>query len=664
MPAAQPVGVTIKQVAANLDGQGEHCVIDAATFTALGFGADPLTHDFTRPGSRPQIRVVSDDNPNRYALYTVAELASATNPVVEMGPLALERLFGNVIPTNLQAKVDADMQLWVGATNKPGFAENCPSDTGAFLAAIAPHGGKIEEWTDEQVGEVANNSQLANRGIRAWSCEGAGNATIGAKKRWHITSNDVSELSFPCLKDLIGIPFTHAVSFHGFEHMNPNHAVVYVGGGANGKGALKQLMVKEIQKVSQQNLMVTDKPPSKYAGDEEDNIVNRLARGNGIQIEQSVPARTAWHAQIAQAVASVYESLPDVYVRDNVNDTGAPHNGPLSLSPDVIVKQAPVNAQGLYGKGSGTENDVTLSDEVEQGQEHYLYVRVMNRGKEEAQQVTAEVFWSEVATLVTPNMWNFIGRATNFNVKSGDTTVAGPIKFSPPAAGHYCFVALIGNELDPVPDHTAIQDWDEFTAFVRYRNNATWRNFNVVNLKPDMPPPPGLPKGFVELRFLAPGAPDRDRPMRLELGGELPGGAELLLDVPLEMLGWMERRPEISEVDEERRTARLRIDLHRGQELGEVEFRARSRSELRLLARIPDEFWKDEHELFARQLYDDVEVGRVTWRLTARDRDAESGLPRWRRDWRQRWPLLGTCAIGLIAAIGLWLRRKRPGWYS
>ena len=49
-------------------------------------------------------------------------------------------------------------------------------------------------------------------------------------------------------------------------------------------------------------------PDDVFGGDDPDNIVNRLTVGgaNGIQIEQSLGARTEHWADIAEAVASVY----------------------------------------------------------------------------------------------------------------------------------------------------------------------------------------------------------------------------------------------------------------------------------------------------------------------------------------------------------------------
>ena len=47
---------------------------------------------------------------------------------------------------------------------------------------------------------------------------------------------------------------------------------------------------------------------------------------------------------------------PDVYIRDSISDTGEPHTGSISASPDVILRPATVaNPQAAYGNGSGTE---------------------------------------------------------------------------------------------------------------------------------------------------------------------------------------------------------------------------------------------------------------------------------------------------------------------
>jgi hypothetical protein len=47
----------------------------------------------------------------------------------------------------------------------------------------------------------------------------------------------------------------------------------------------------------------------------------------------------------------------------------------------------------------------------------------------------------------------------------------------------------------------------------------------------------------------------------------------------------------------------------------EIAFPAKARIPLRLLVKIPEAMRQHEFELFARQVYEGEEVGRITWRL-------------------------------------------------
>src|SRR6185295_17178733 len=98
-------------------------------------------------------------------------------------------------------------------------------------------------------------------------------------------------------------------------------------------------------------------------------------------------------------------------LRDFVGDTGQPNAGVGgSTSPDVIVMNATVaDPQAAFGAGSGTENSDALSDPVRAGTDNFVYVRLLNRGGGAAVNVTATVYWSPAATLITPSMWTRIG---------------------------------------------------------------------------------------------------------------------------------------------------------------------------------------------------------------------------------------------------------------
>ena len=55
--------------------------------------------------------------------------------------------------------------------------------------------------------------------------------------RWHITSTDIHEASFPHLNSVISRGFTHAVAFHGFNDPEVR-ADILIGGAAS--ASLKQ----------------------------------------------------------------------------------------------------------------------------------------------------------------------------------------------------------------------------------------------------------------------------------------------------------------------------------------------------------------------------------------------------------------------------------------
>src|SRR4029450_9658906 len=212
-------------------------------------------------------------------------------------------------------------------------------------------------------------------------------------------------------------------------------------------------------------------------------------------------------------------------LRDFVGDTGEPHSGPISASPDIILRPSVVaNPQAAFGAGSGTENDATLGFTAEAGQDNFLYVRVLNQGGTAAVNATATVYWSPVATLVTPDLWTLVGSAVLPSVPTGEVLTVAPGITWPsaaiPAPGHYCFVGLVGHPDDPAPSPGDLLNWTNFTNFIRNNNNITWRNFNVEDNDPW--PDPSVPRGFQALRFLAPGAPDIARPMQLEFLPRLP----------------------------------------------------------------------------------------------------------------------------------------------
>ena len=272
----------------------EHCSLDPDRLASIGLVC----------GS--QIRVVR--NAEELALYTISETRQeTTDSTVRMGSDARQRLrapdeFDATIDTQVPHPTLSDYE----AETRSEFVERLDDDGAQQgLVALAPHGGSIERHTDSQAERVG--SLLGRHCASVWRCRGFKTGG-GALERWHITSSDISDASFPLLKTIAARGFCHAVAFHGFTK-----AGVLVGGAA--PAALKEAIVDALTKaLAHAGIEVRlARPSDNLDGDSPSNIVNRLTAGgaNGVQIEQSLEARTGCWQTIADAVASVYrDALP------------------------------------------------------------------------------------------------------------------------------------------------------------------------------------------------------------------------------------------------------------------------------------------------------------------------------------------------------------------
>ena len=178
------------------------------------------------------------------------------------------------------------------------------------------------------------------------------------------------------------------------------------------------------------------------------------------------------------------QCVADVYLRDNLQDTGAEPlaSGGISASPDINhFRNELAYPQGVLGTLAARGQD-TLFEPVEIGQPNYIYLRLQNRGRTAAA-VDVKVYYSLPSTLPTPSGWHLIGSLTTPSIVPLDFQVVGPIVWNnTPQMGHYCFVAVLGNAGDPMPDFSSIDTIDEFYDFVRAHNNVTWKNFDVYNM--------------------------------------------------------------------------------------------------------------------------------------------------------------------------------------
>lgn len=280
--------MTVEQTAASPHpAQHERCAVDATLLAELG------------AVSGQQARIILGE---AVALFTLIESPlRAAADVVGLTRDGMQRLHHSgrgaaVIDLQVvRSDLGADE-----ARHRSEFVELLLEATVQHdLIALAPHGGAVEKYTDLQAEYLSR--AIGHDRASAWTCRGW-HAGGGAFRKWHITSNDISEHSFPLLRTIMQRRFRHALAFHGYRGDE-----VLIGGGADHR------LKTEVQHavtgaLTGSGIRVRAIPPgAQYGGDDPANLVNRITIANsGIQLEQSRKARQHYGIAIAAAVAEVY----------------------------------------------------------------------------------------------------------------------------------------------------------------------------------------------------------------------------------------------------------------------------------------------------------------------------------------------------------------------
>ena len=258
----------------DIDDAGEQVTFGAQSFAALGV---PVPTDFGAPGSRRQILIDVGDGA---VMFTVAAVNGA-EPDVQMGAAALTRLL-------LETPPAASAHVTTNVLSSGELVETTMLRPGAEVAVVAPHGGFIERATDTQARRVSTDERLL---ASVWICRGrAGDAF----RRWHITSDDVSEQSFPGLQALLAIRHDYAVSFHGFDAHDGLDVIV----GGRVDHTIKERVQQQLEPRLSSLLgrpaavLLATSTSDPFPGLALDNVVNRLAQSGGLQIEQAAVVRS------------------------------------------------------------------------------------------------------------------------------------------------------------------------------------------------------------------------------------------------------------------------------------------------------------------------------------------------------------------------------------
>jgi phage replication-related protein YjqB (UPF0714/DUF867 family) len=260
---------------ADLDDVGERVAFGRPSFAALDL---PVPADFDTAGSRRQVLIDVGDGA---VMYSVAGI-DGERAVVQLGSAARGRL-------HLESAPPAPAQVSVDVLSSGGLVETTMLRPHADVAVVAPHGGFIEHRTDGQAVRVVGDERLRTD---VWLCRArAGDAF----RRWHITSEDLSEQSFPGLKALLASRYHHALSFHGFDVRDGWDVVV----GGRVDCAVKEQVRKRLEPALSLLLgrpaavLVATSTDDPFPGLAPDNIVNRLAPSGGLQIEQAAVVRSS-----------------------------------------------------------------------------------------------------------------------------------------------------------------------------------------------------------------------------------------------------------------------------------------------------------------------------------------------------------------------------------
>lgn len=323
------------------------------------------------------------------------------------------------------------------------------------------------------------------------------------------------------------------------------------------------------------------------------------------------------------------KTLPDLYIRDNVLDTGDPHAGLLSRSPDIILKNAalPVGTtpDAAFGEGSGTEDDDALSDVPVAGAKAWVYVRVANRGLSDVTGAKVTVWYAAAGTFLHPGSWVKIG-SVPIDVPQGDTlVVTDAIEWAavPTGVGHFCFIALVEHQDDPgfmsatfsIPSTSSLSvpaefnDIEYFKAYMRNQNNVAYRNFNVVAVAAA-----AADTAAVEAEVAAPGdGSGGGGEVELRVDGRLPPGATLELELP-EPLALAVKPPAAFKADPATKARRGKVAAAGVTHVGRGRLKGKELQRVKLHITLPKGLKKRTHVSLV-QLHGGQVVGRVTWRL-------------------------------------------------
>jgi len=308
--------------------------------------------------------------------------------------------------------------------------------------------------------------------------------------------------------------------------------------------------------------------------------------------------------------------VPQVYLRDHVGDSGQNSAGRSCCSPDIIVTQvAAADLEANFGQGSPSENQDIFDASLDSPGEKRIGVRVANRGLQEAKTATARIYCSPLSTLVTPDRWQELPRASAASqtspvsigdVPQGDTlTVSETVKYE--STERRCLIAVVeyeGSDEGPVPCHPLNFDWARHLRVMRRQRNVAVRNIHAVDIDGEE---------TRELAFAINGTSDAPRAFEFEVIQRLPEKVTVDLRTHLS-LALKFARGRLWRVTRNGDQATLHLPKQPRFPLGATPLPAAKDFASAFVLKGAD-FLQPGHSLAIRQLYRGEEVGRITWKF-------------------------------------------------
>lgn len=336
-------------------------------------------------------------------------------------------------------------------------------------------------------------------------------------------------------------------------------------------------------------------------------------------------------------------TLPDVYVRDNIGDTGTRTSGDGYSSPDIIVlKNRVTDGAASFGEGSGVRNSIVLCDNVSKrsnpGMTHSIYIRAINKGGSMTGNVTATVYWAKAVSSVIaqPMNWisNKIGAAVLRNMPSNSILSVSeelpwldenlPSLESDPML--LSFVCILNDPNDPAPELPLdrLSGFADWAQFVNENNNVACRNFNLVS----EPSQNRLP--YHTFAFLIPGAFDIPRLFSFKTFSSLPRGSSVIFKLPLSLsrvLGIKLRKDDIV-VEKDGEFALVPLNPFGEVTIGEGVLDKGLLADCELRVQVPKDvyFAAGIYQVAFVHYWEGREIGRLTFRFGQKDRYPGDGV--------------------------------------